>query len=215
MKKNNFKHSVNNPNLIQNNEVNKLQELLIEKPYFQTGQLLLAKGLLNTNSVRYNKQLKKAAAFCLEREKLFSLISLNTESKKVKEENPNMLNVGNPLIFDENDSHSFSEWLSISKIKKIDREKEIKKNNPIEDFIEKNIKITKPKRNQFFKPTNEAKKSLIENTDLITPTLAKVYLEQGHYDKAILAYTKLCLKYPKKSSFFASQIKLINKLKKE
>ena len=60
-----------------------------------------------------------------------------------------------------------------------------------------------------------AKESLIENESLVTPTLAKVYLEQGHYDKAISAYTKLCLKYPEKNSLFANQIKLINKLKEK
>jgi len=45
--------------------------------------------------------------------------------------------------------------------------------------------------------------------------LAKVYLEQGHFEKAILAYKKLSLKYPEKNSFFANQIKLINKLKEK
>ncbi len=210
----NFKHTLNNPNLIQKNEVNVIQKLLLETPYFQTGQLLLAKGLLNTNSIRYNKQLKKAAAFCSERAKLFILITSNLELKK-KEENQNTLNIGDPLIFDKNEIYSFSEWLSISKVKKINREKKLKNNQTIEKFIEQDIKIKKPNKNQFFKPTNEAKKSLIENSDLVTPTLAKVYLEQGHYDKAISAYNKLCLKYPKKNSFFASQIELINKIKKE
>ena len=65
------------------------------------------------------------------------------------------------------------------------------------------------------KATDAAKESLIENNELVTPTLAKVYLEQEHYGKAILAYEKLILKYPEKSSFFADQIKLINKLNKK
>ena len=55
---------------------------------------------------------------------------------------------------------------------------------------------------------------LIENEELVTPTLAKVYFEQHHYEKAINAYKKLILKYPKKSTFFAAQIELIkNKIK--
>ncbi|HAD97033.1 MAG TPA: hypothetical protein DCG19_06470 [Cryomorphaceae bacterium] len=49
---------------------------------------------------------------------------------------------------------------------------------------------------------------------LITETLAKVYIKQGHYDKAIKAYQILKLKYPEKSSFFADQILEIKKLKK-
>ena len=60
-----------------------------------------------------------------------------------------------------------------------------------------------------------AKESLIENDEIVTETLARVYLEQAHYDKAIAAYEKLSLKYPQKSSFFAKQIKLIHDLKEK
>jgi len=49
--------------------------------------------------------------------------------------------------------------------------------------------------------------------DLMTETLAKLYLEQKHFDQAIRAYQILRLKYPKKSSLFASEIKKITKLK--
>ena len=45
-----------------------------------------------------------------------------------------------------------------------------------------------------------------DNNFLITETLAKIYIEQGHYKRAIQAYEILCLKYPKKSSFFANRI---------
>ena len=47
----------------------------------------------------------------------------------------------------------------------------------------------------------------------ITETLAKIYKEQGHYDKAIDAFEKLILKFPEKSTLFASQISDINKIK--
>jgi hypothetical protein len=40
----------------------------------------------------------------------------------------------------------------------------------------------------------------------MTETLARVYLEQHKYDKAIQAYEILILKYPEKSSFFADRI---------
>ena len=39
--------------------------------------------------------------------------------------------------------------------------------------------------------------------------------EQKYFEKAIESYKKLSLKYPKKSSFFAEQINLINNLKKK
>ena len=54
--------------------------------------------------------------------------------------------------------------------------------------------------------------SIEEHEDFITDTLAKIYLKQGNYSKAILAYEKLSLKFPEKNTYFASQIKEINKL---
>ena len=214
---------INNPQEITNADVSKLDSLLIKHPYFSSAQLLLTKGLLNTDSIRYNRQLKKAAAYSLDRQKLFSLITLNNITKAEaiinKEEKletvEEQLEIGKPLEFDKSENHSFSEWLALTKVKKVEREKQPKATNLVDDFLEKEVKISRPKKEAFFKATDAAKESLIENNELVTPILAKVYLEQEHYGKAILAYEKLILKYPEKSSFFAEQIKLINKLNKK
>ncbi len=89
-----------------------------------------------------------------------------------------------------------------------------KKSDLIDKFIVEEPKITpKPesKKSSFFNPIDMAKQSLEEDQELSTETLAQVYLDQELFDKAILCYEYLKLKYPEKSSFFANQISSIQK----
>ena len=57
-----------------------------------------------------------------------------------------------------------------------------------------------------------SEKSWSSNDELMTETLAKVFVKQKKFKKAIEAYQILSLKYPEKNSLFANQIKEIKKL---
>ena len=86
-----------------------------------------------------------------------------------------------------------------------------RKKQIIDKFIETNPKITPIK--DYIAPTVILLPTS-DNSHIMTETLAKVYLEQKKYGKAIQAYEILILKYPEKSSFFADRISDIRNLQK-
>lgn len=126
--------------------------------------------------------------------------------------------------------HSFSEWLKLNQFnlsaKQVDlpeptiSEQTIVENenpskpvaidvdNILDRFINSNPTISRPKA-EFFNPVKAAQKSLEDNDDLITETLAGMYEKQGNFNKAISMYEKLSLKYPEKSLIFAARIQEI------
>ena len=79
------------------------------------------------------------------------------------------------------------------------------------DSIIRNLnerKISNEKKN-FYSSSVAAKKSIKENNEMNTETLAEIYLKQGNYPRAIEIYEHLMLSNPEKKLFFASRIKYI------
>ena len=91
----------------------------------------------------------------------------------------------------------------------IDLEKK-KKELLIDKFILTSPKIS-PVR-QVSAPVIQIDINKDDHSDLMTETLARIYLEQKKYLKAIQAYQILILKYPEKSSYFADCISDIKNL---
>ena len=146
------------------------------------------------------------------REKSVEKLTKNEITKSDLEKN-------NPLDFTKEDSHSFSEWLKLTTAKPIVREETKNLSNSkklnsdlINKFIQENPKL-KPSKStvKYDNEENLANQITYTSEALMTETLAKVYLQQNNYQKALQAYKILSLKYPEKSGFFADQIRAINK----
>ncbi|WP_101472036.1 tetratricopeptide repeat protein [Flavobacterium lindanitolerans] len=159
-----------------------------------------------------------------EEEKAIEIPQQETKPEISEESIEEKLEIGKPLEFSRGEKHSFQEWLQLSTFKPIQREQapiesektanteeisEIdsekkKKLEIIDRFIEANPKISPVKNTTPISLISERNSQ--DNSYLMTETLAKVYLEQKKYQKAIQAYEILILKYPEKSHFFADRI---------
>ena len=79
----------------------------------------------------------------------------------------------------------------------------------IEKFLLEDPKIVASKA-EFYSPVAQAKKSVMDHDDVVSETLAKIYLDQGNTQKARWCYEKLMLLHPEKSAFFAALLKEID-----
>ncbi len=170
----------------------------------------------NSNSSEDRKRI--AASVSYAKDLLdFDYVLRNTINYKIKKEDPN------PDTIDST-GNSFTKWLETidstgeaqaREQAEVEKEEELDtftlKNQIIENFIQSNPSL-KPE-DKPFEFEDISTESVKEDGTIVTDTLARIYYNQGRYDKALEAYKKLSLKYPEKNSYFATQIeKIKNKI---
>lgn len=204
-----------------------LFEIITADAFNNTTEIVSPEQNLNENSEGTPPQASVQAS--AQAPELTSALETETQTAELS------LDMGKPLQFSKNDRHSFEQWLSITSSFSEATPKNKKQSSLSEDknaketaseTDEKAVKMAQidaflaqnPKINSQKEPQEEIdlKASIKLNKEaLMTETLARVYLEQKKYKKALQAYKILSLKYPEKNSFFASQIKSVQKLIKD
>ena len=197
MKTENFFNLLNNQYLLNNETATDLKHLTEKYPWFQLGWMLYLKNLKQIESQEYQAELKKVAVRVTDRKLLYNFLDVDLQKKNPKTELED----------------------SLQDFNKFENEVENSNGNPLIDkFLKSNTGAIRRNNENENASENEtridiAEKSDTENEELITETLAGIYMQQKSYDKALAAYKKLSLKYPEKSIYFATQIEEIEKLK--
>lgn len=206
-----------------------IEEEKIETPIVSQEETLEVRDQLETG---YLNEIIDAS---VEIEILATPLLNSSEEKQETIESNFVLNHQEPVIEEKEDTSttlsvtdinalSFTDWLKHvntgTTIKEeteeeIDTESADNQMSPfelIDKFIRDEPKLSRPQKTEFFSPVNMAKQSVAEDITFVSETLAKIYVLQGNYAKAIKAYENLRLKYPEKRLYFASQIKNLRKL---
>ena len=211
MNKNNFIKILQEPNNLSEKEVSFLDEINREFPYFQTSKVIFLKSLSENEDIKFKKFLRSTAAYTRDRSVLFEFVkkSQNQNEKVFFNKNEITTVQSEYKIIEEKiiEENSFVEWLKLSNLKPIDRSNE---KETIDKFISEkhklNVEVNENESN------NDKADNLSNQAGYMTETLAKLYLNQKNYEKAIQSYKILILKFPEKNSYFADQIKKIKKL---
>ena len=211
----------------------KLEELSKNYPNFHLVRAYYLKALQKRKVSSFDKILSHTSVATYDRDLLYQfietdLIARKSSKKKSRSTKDKLTSHDGSQVNEEKNIDAntksldissktlkFSEWaIFLNSDKKLSE-----KNDNLENFqlLDDLLKIPEriiPDKN-YKNIEDLSEKSWSPNDELMTETLAKVFVKQKKYRKAIEAYQILGLKYPEKNSLFANQIKEIKKLKKQ
>ena len=210
--------------------LSQFEELMKIYPNFHLLRVYYLKALQKQEVLSFDKNLSHTSIATYDRELLYQFIESDLTPNKITKKNRKVQkvkpkkNVRKKITKERNivqkiksDDPSpktlkFYEWASYLNSKKASSKKNNNLHNfqLIDDFLKSTERIIPDKDLKNEEDLSE--KSWSSNDELMTETLAKVFVKQKKFKKAIEAYQILSLKYPEKNSLFANQIKEIKKL---
>ncbi|MCD8262965.1 MAG: hypothetical protein LUD02_01450 [Tannerellaceae bacterium] len=226
--------------LLNSDTLLELEKLIEEYPYFQIAHMLYLKNLSLLQDIRLEKELAKKSICIPDRKKLFVLLETELgpsffQEKKNKNssfalidaflslnDEENTLFEGKDLLFTPSVSSDYIYWsLNNQHAEEVAKEERIQLQHRdlIDSFIEESEqggvgkRIRTEKEDVNTKPTSLpiSPEATLEDS-FFTETLARIYIKQKRYEKALQIIKNLNLKYPEKNVYFADQIRFLEKL---
>jgi tetratricopeptide (TPR) repeat protein len=171
------------PEALNADTCRELRALVDRYPYFQMARLLYLRNLMAVQDASLTDELHRSAAYLVDRQQLFRLME---DQKQRLRPAP--------------DADAAAE------VPSADRTLEL-----IEAFLSKEKSQAEERREE-----SQAASPEIPETDAeegyFTETLARIYIKQQRYSKALEIIKKINLKNPKKNIYFADQIRFLEKL---
>lgn len=201
---------VTHPESISVDDQQNLKELIVKYPYFGIGQWLYLKSLKNQDSVYFEQELKKTALFTPNRRNLYFFIhpeKINATENLNRERNALTGSYFDMIgVLEEKQANDRTSLKSLAA--KLREAREMMKT----DSTSKNTETTKEAETEIAESTahtdKNKEKSMVEELEIY----AKKCIKEAKYAEAIETYEKLNLINPKKSIYFADQIRFLKKI---
>ena len=231
-----LKNLINHPEQLNKETLHKLREFVAVSPYHQVARLLYLQNLFLLHDASFGDELRRAALFIPNRKVLFDMVEGNNyEVRQAIDKAPQ-------LASPEEDTADRTQtlidfFLSTTVEAGVERNNRkltaadattdyaaflltMEDITPEEEHADQRIdlylnQVTERivlQEEPEYVPDLTDQATVGGEEEYFTETLAKIYTKQGNYDKAIEIITRLNLNYPKKSSYFADQLRFLRKL---
>ena len=190
-----------------------VRQLYESYPYCGVFAFLYLYNLALAEDVRYPSELRRLAVLLPDRERLFRLVEAQKEHFTPVEEAES-----------EEDTFSLIDsFLEGVRSTGEDLPESLHLEVPAEvgdyfsgqDFAQVDMKdeeLLPSKSVKEQEASQTSKSEEVGEDSLLSETLSKIYIQQGHYDKALRIIRSLSLNYPEKNRFFADQIRFLERI---
>ena len=217
-----------------------LKNVVEEFPYFQAAQFLYTLNLHTARDSRFNAELRKAACLLGDRQNLFyriksdafppewieklerkddpaasshfDLVDFFLAEQEKKEQKPASNTLLPEQVSTDYLSYLLSETTDDSQIETIPLQHQDKIDKFLAEDEKSPAKIVLKERSEDESDTPFPDLDTVEEGNFFSETLAKIYLKQKKYEKALEIIRKLYLQNPEKNRYFADQIRFLEKL---
>ena len=232
---------IKHPEAMNKETLYNLRSLTARYPYYQTARLLMLQNLYLLHESSFDDELRRAAIYITDRKVLFNLVEASHYQLRANRDNDTanvaegdrtlslidqfLSNVPDqehgrkergrrPTAADATVDYAayLLEQDSAEDNQTTEATPEMRRQNLIYNFIEKDEQRIQLQEEPEYVPqlTDESAKTGEES--YFTETLARIYIKQGRYSKALEIIKRINLNYPKKIVYFADQIRFLYKL---
>ena len=206
---------IKHPEMMDKETLYDLRSLVALYPYYQTARLLMLQNLYVLHSQSFDEELRKASVYFTDRRVVFKLVEAahyklrNAEEKTQKKYHSEEGESRTISLIDQ-----FLDTLPDDG-DETDNSAPRRKPTPADAAVDYVSYLLETELTDApDSPPEEYDKTEENDGDegVFTETLARIYIKQGQYSKALEIIKRLNLKYPKKNVYFADQIRFLEKL---
>jgi hypothetical protein len=232
---------INHPERLDRDTLYELRSVLALNPYFQTARLLMLQNLYLLHDAAFDEELRRAALYITDRKVIFNMVEaahyqlrkqpsaissspsgstsesrtidlIDTFLNSIPEDDEPQEKKRRPTPAD-----AAIDYVAYLLETENDDEQKDAPQMKGQDLIDTFLKQEQGRIMLSELPQDDSEDSQQDNNEdtdeeYFTETLARIYIRQGRYQKALDIISRLSSKYPQKNAYFADQIRFLEKL---